>query len=279
MPTLTAPEAVAEAFLAGLARRLPEHRRVALLAAHPDDEVVGAGAQLPLLTGLALLHLTDGSPADPGDARAAGFADAEAYAAARRRELGAALAAAGIAPRRHRLGLTDQQAVLGLAPLAHRLARLLGELGSEILVTHPYEGGHPDHDAAAFAAAAAARLLRRAGRPAPALIEMACYHRGPAGGMRTGAFPPGAAPGGIAIRLRPAEIAAKCRLIGCFPSQARVLAQFDLATERFRPAPAYDFRRPPQPGPLLYEEWGFALDGAAWRRHAAAAGRALGMHA
>ncbi|MFO1056311.1 MAG: PIG-L family deacetylase [Dongiaceae bacterium] len=277
MSTRRAPEAVAAAFLDGLARRLPVHRRVALLAAHPDDEVVGAGAQLPLLTGLALLHLTDGAPADPGDAHAAGFADGAAYAAARRRELSAALAAAGIAPRRRRLGLTDQQVVLALAPLARRLARLLGELGSEILLTHPYEGGHPDHDAAAFAASAATRLLRRAGRPAPAVIEMACYHRDGAGAMRTGTFLPGSGRAGVTIRLRPAERAAKRRLVGCFPSQARVLAQFDLGTERFRPAPAYDFRRPPQPGPLLYEGWGFALDGAAWRRHAAAAGRALGL--
>src|SRR5690242_7255185 len=111
MPTRRAPEAEAAPFLAGLAQRRPTHRRVALLAAHPDDEVVGAGAQLPLLTGCALLHLTDGSPADPGDARAAGFADGAAYAAARRRELGAALAVAGVAPRRHRLGLTDQEVV------------------------------------------------------------------------------------------------------------------------------------------------------------------------
>jgi LmbE family N-acetylglucosaminyl deacetylase len=276
MPNRRAPE-LAAGFLDGLAARLPAHRRVALLAAHPDDEVVGAGAQLPLLTGLTLLHLTDGAPRDPADACAAGFADGAAYAAARRRELAAALAAAGIAPPRHRLGLTDQEVARELAPLARRLAALLDVLRSEILLTHPYEGGHPDHDAAAFAAAAATRLLRQAGRPAPAIIEMACYHRAPQGGMQTGDFLAGSGGRATTIALRPAEVAAKRRLLGCFPSQSGVLAAFGLRQERFRPAPPYDFRRPPQDGPLLYEEWGFALDGAAWRRHAAAASRALGM--
>ena len=66
-----------------------------MVVAHPDDETVGAGATLPLFRRLLLVHATDGAPRDLADARAVGFADAAGYAAARRRELDAALAAGG----------------------------------------------------------------------------------------------------------------------------------------------------------------------------------------
>src|SRR3954454_5236901 len=68
---------------------------VAMVVAHPDDEVIGAGAQLARFTNLALVHVTDGAPADVRDATRAGFASAQDYAAARREELEKALAVAG----------------------------------------------------------------------------------------------------------------------------------------------------------------------------------------
>jgi LmbE family N-acetylglucosaminyl deacetylase len=49
------------------------------------------------------------------------------------------------------LGIPDQAASLGLAGLARRLAVQLAASGAEVVVTHAYEGGHPDHDATAFA--------------------------------------------------------------------------------------------------------------------------------
>lgn len=67
-----------------------------------------------------------------------------------------------------------------LVPLARALAADLDALRPRRLVTHAYEGGHPDHDAAAFVARAALDLLRRSGRPAPRLLEMALYHGAPA---------------------------------------------------------------------------------------------------
>jgi hypothetical protein len=35
---------------------------VLLVAAHPDDEVMGAGAQLPHLSGIRIIHVTDDAP-------------------------------------------------------------------------------------------------------------------------------------------------------------------------------------------------------------------------
>ena len=57
-------------------------------------------------------------------------------------------------------------------------------------------------------------------------------------------------------------------MIDCFTTQLWLLEQFDLATERFRLAPEYDFREPPHPGELHYETLGWDIDRRDWRRNA-----------
>src|SRR5215210_9592209 len=78
----------AESFLAALAGGdLLDARRVAIVVAHPDDEAIGAGAQLSRLTGVTVIHATDGAPRNPRAAAEHGFASPAEYALAREREL------------------------------------------------------------------------------------------------------------------------------------------------------------------------------------------------
>src|SRR5437868_11862366 len=71
-------------------------RPLALVVAHPDDEVIGAGAQFATWRDIQFVHVTDGAPRNLSDAKANGFADCEAYARARELELKTALNLAGL---------------------------------------------------------------------------------------------------------------------------------------------------------------------------------------
>jgi hypothetical protein len=71
----------------------------------------------------------------------------------------------------------------------------------------------------------------------------------------------------------------KQRMIDCFATQRWLLEQFDLSVERFRIAPAYDFREPPHSGALHYETLGWGIAGQAWRRAASEALAALALDA
>src|SRR5690349_5724795 len=92
--------------------------KATVIVAHPDDEVIGAGAQLPRLRNARFIHVTDGAPLNPHDTITAGFATREDYARARREELLAALALAGISSQQTcELGFVDQQISLNLTGL------------------------------------------------------------------------------------------------------------------------------------------------------------------
>src|SRR4051794_18838662 len=113
-----------------------------IVAAHPDDEVIGAGAQLPLWQNVSFVCVTDGAPRDLQDTRAAGFTCREDYAQARRRELQASLKVVaeargaeaelsrpaspeGLSAQNaipvHELGFVDQEATLNLTALVFAL--------------------------------------------------------------------------------------------------------------------------------------------------------------
>jgi N-acetylglucosamine malate deacetylase 2 len=254
--------------LGALATAAPiDAQAVALVVAHPDDEVIGAGARLPLMANVTVVHVTDGAPRSMHDARAAGYDTRHDYARARSREAEASLALAGIPP--------EHVLALGVAELARRLARFFGDRAIHVVLTHAYEGGHPDHDATAFAVHHAAGLIADAGGTEPAVLEMAGYHAGPQG-LVTHCFVPDGDPGQTA-ELDPAAQALKRQMLACHVSQSRTLAQFGVEVERYRLAPRYDFAAPPHPGRLWYEQFDWGMTGARWRGLAGEALAELGL--
>lgn len=250
-------------------------RSVVIVAAHPDDEAIGAGSLLPRMQAPVIVTVTDGAPRNSEDAQRAGCATREEYSALRRREQLAALALAGIGPEQTKaLGIVDQEASLEMAYLTLKLVDLFRELRPSFVLTHPYEGGHPDHDATAFAIHAA---CARVAAP-PTVFEFTSYHaaephRDDEAVMDTGRF---LGDRGEIVTLAEEQRSLKERMFDCYASQRHMLCNFRLETERYREAPAYDFTQAPHPGMLLYESFGWGVSGERWRRLAEEALRTLG---
>jgi LmbE family N-acetylglucosaminyl deacetylase len=258
-------------------RRAPCHfgsrflaSHIAVVVAHPDDETVGCGALLTRLAGVHLVMVTDGAPRNLADAQRYGFATARAYAAKRFSELRQAIRLAGIAPACCALlRLPDQETALRLPQLVNRLAEIFVKRRIRVVVTHAYEGGHPDHDATAFAVHIAARLLRSRRKQHIEIAEMPLYWLGESGAVHQ-SFAPGHGEASE-IPLSPGEIELKRRMIAAHATQAEVLASFTADHECFRRAPDYDFTRLPNDGRLLYEHQDWGMSGERWLACTAAA--------
>ena len=251
---------------------------VLVVAAHPDDETIGVGATLGSLAAMGwrvrVLHVTDGAPRDPALRPTLGALARSEAAAVRWAELARALRTGGLDPDvvlLPSLGVPDQEATLALVEVARALSRHLAESPPSVVITHPYEGGHPDHDAVAFAVRAAARM---SGVPTR-IAEMTSYHA--ASGrqeVESASFVPGSESSCTARHdgLLDAHMEVRKRtMLDAFASQVDVLASFDTLAEPLRCAPAYDFTRPPHPGTLHYERLAFGWTGDRWRELARAA--------
>jgi N-acetylglucosamine malate deacetylase 2 len=253
------------------AHRLTSMPRTLAVLAHPDDETLGASSRLRRLRHAIFVYVTDGAPLDEADAYAAGFPSRELYALARRAELQGALFFAGIPCDRVRpLNIVDQAASLHLAWLTEKVLYFLLTEEPEVVLTHPYEGGHPDHDATAFAVHMACRLVAQHDLPTPAIIEFTSYN-GAGGSLTSGGFLPAPGHAERAIALDPEDVDFKQGLIACYATQQHILHRASLHEERFRLAPAYDFEAPPHEGTLLYEHCPWRMNGARWRTLARAA--------
>jgi N-acetylglucosamine malate deacetylase 2 len=239
-------------------------QQVSVVIAHPDDETIGCGALLTRTSAVPVILLTDGAPRNLGDAARLGFASAADYAQARRAELRKVLEIAEIPDNRLiALGLADQTAADRMADLARRLADVFTSHNTHIVLTHAYEGGHPDHDAAALAVQLAAELLAARGHDL-SVFEMPFYRLGEDGTLYQSFVPGGAEP--IVIPLGPDEQERKRQMMQSFTSQSKVLAPFTLEFERFRPAPTLEqFERLPNDGRLLYERQDWGMTGERWQ--------------
>ncbi len=235
--------------------------RLLVVLAHPDDEVLALGGRLEALRDSRLVCVTDGVPLDGRDARAHGFGGLAEYREARRAEQAEAL---GGVVASHWLGVSDQRAVWDLPGLTRRVQAEVDAWQPEAVLTHPYEGGHPDHDACAFAVA-------HCGASVP-VLEAPFYHAG-AREIETGVF---LGEPGCVVELTEEQRARKRERLACFRSQAETLGLFGVERERYRVAPAYDFLRPPHVGRLYYEEFDWGMTGERFCELAGAAERELG---
>ena len=250
-----------------------------VVVAHPDDESIGAGARLNRLGNAWIVEVTDGAPNDLECARRHGFDTREEYGEARRRELREAMAIAGFpTDRLISLGYTDGEVTLRLAEVCLRITDLIDSLKPDVVVTHPYEGGHTDHDATAFAVHLACGALRREGVTPPAILELALYHARNGKKVVQQFLPHERADREQrVVRLSADERDKKRRIFAAFATQKAVLDTFSVEFERFRPAPRYIFTAPPHDGQLNYERYGDPDRGRTWREHAQRVLRGLGM--
>lgn len=236
------------------ARRSPGP--VLVVAAHPDDECVGAATCL-LRAGAAaaaVVFLTDGAPR-----HAAWFAPGQLgasralYRQRRRREAIAALARLGVPRQRVLFGpITDQELPCQLSNGLRTLQRALRRFRPRWLLVPAYEGGHPDHDAASFLVT---QLVASVTGPAPACWEYALYSA-PEGVLGSHVAPPGA--GWVRARLSARELRLRRQALCCYRSQTATLEWLRRAPECFRPLPTHDYLRPPAGASPVYEQWGMS---------------------
>jgi N-acetylglucosamine malate deacetylase 2 len=252
--------------LTSLTLARPIDEPAVVVTAHPHDETLAMGGRLEIFKRLTLVQLTDGAPMSGADARRAGFVHRMAYAAARENEVLRALAALDLNCRRIPAGVPDQESVFFVPSLLRILERELQ--GAALVFTHPYEGGHPDHDTAAFVTQLACDLIRANGGTPPARLEFASYHHS-SGALVTGRFWPDQTCPEIAVPLESEAEKTKRRALAEYRTQASVLAWFQPWEERYRAAPRYDFARPPPPGIAQYDLFGWSMTAARWRDIAA----------
>jgi LmbE family N-acetylglucosaminyl deacetylase len=243
--------------------------RLLVLAAHPDDETIGASMLLARFPQSFVVFLTDGAPRDTALWSAGVNGSREDYASTRRDEAFRALAYAGVSSERvFWLGGVDQEAAFEIVPLGERLAKLVSEICPSVVVTHAYEGGHPDHDSAAVVAKIAVSALDDKIRPA--LVEMTSYHARD-GRCATGEFLDSDASHEVCFELSSDDRNRKRKMMDAYASQRLVLENFAVDRERLRLAPEYNFGEPPHSGKLWYECMGWTMTGARWRVLATAA--------
>jgi LmbE family N-acetylglucosaminyl deacetylase len=149
--------------------------------------------------------------------------------------------------------------------------------GFQQVITHAYEGGHPDHDSTAFCVHAACALIRRSGGAPPVIIEAPLYNA-PGGRYVHQVFLPHHDAGPVLlVQLSEEQQALKRRMYACHETQGKTFNDFHVEKEQFRVAPRYHFCAPPHSGDVGYNQFGWPLNGRVWRRHAWKAVRELDL--
>lgn len=231
--------------------------RCAVIVAHPSDEVFGAGGLITRLKDVKILHvtgITSGDKAAPvsGDTRL------------RTNECAQALSLLDIPSKNIiEFGVTNTNGSQVLVALTKKIAAFLQQSATDIVLTHPYEGGHPDHDATAFATHAAIQLLKRNGFAMPVLFEIAVRptHDGL---KRVLDFLPGSWREATTWVLDEKSKTLKKKMLECLSLESAGVNTVSLKAERFRRPPDYDFTHPSLTGKAYYENFMSGITGDQW---------------
>ena len=224
-------------------------QRPLVLVAHQDDEAIGCGILLQRAEQPLVVFATDGAPTDKyfwGK-----YGSPERLAEIRRAE--AAQAMAGVAVERYEiLHIRDQRLFENLPAALERIITIAREHRCGSLLTHAYEGGHPDHDACSY-------LAYRAGEQLDLPVwEMPLYHRAHGTPERQRFIS-----GDADVVLIPTHLEYDCkrRMAAAYVSQGEVIRTFPERNEIFRRQPRYEYSQPPHAGTLNYEAWQWPITG------------------
>jgi len=138
-------------------------------------------------------------------------------------------------------GVPDQQLHRYLQQAATCIEQCANKNRPEAILTHAYEGGHPDHDSCAFLAY---QIGQRLSVP---VWEMPFYHQ-------TSTTSPliyqqflQTSQNEVSLSASPAEMYRKECMLRRHETQANVISEFDKTRELMRPQPSYDFTVSPNP--------------------------------
>ena len=223
--------------------------RPLIFVAHQDDETIGAGILMQRAQDPLVVFATDGASEDPYFWKAHGTR--QRLAEVRQQEAHRVLAIADVASVEF-LGFPDQKLHRHAPDAIRALTDIARRETCTAIVTHAYEGGHPDHDTCSYIAHVAGQQtgLR--------VWEMPLYHR--AQGVLTKQI---FLQGDAELELLPteSESARKQQMFAAYVSQGDLAQTFPATSERFRRQPQYDYTRPPHRGPLNYEAWQWTITG------------------
>jgi LmbE family N-acetylglucosaminyl deacetylase len=198
------------------------------------------------------------------DARREGLSR-EDYAEVRRRELVMAMEALGAEPELRCLWHPDKESILHAAAILDQLTEELAE--ADVVITHAYEFGHPDHDTAALCTRLALdRVRARTGRGVP-LFEFPIYAILD-GEPAWGRFMPDEGAPETVLPMSEADRARRLAALKAFHTQRELFRWAGDWDERLRPAPRYDFRRPAPHGVAWYDRHHWGMTSEIWREHA-----------
>ena len=252
------------------------HNDTIVVTAHPDDESIAAAVLMQQVPRLGVVCVTNGAPKKESYARQAGFDNWLDYAFKREREIEAALALLNrdIAPFEC-LGIGDQEATHNLVVVTRHLVTQI--TGFQQVITHAYEGGHPDHDSTAFCVHAACALIQRSGTAPPVIIEAPLYNA-PAGRYVHQIFLPHPDAGPVlSVTLSQEQQTFKRKMYACHETQNKTFNDFHVEKEQFRVAPRYHFCASPHSGEVGYNQFRWPITGRVWRRTAWKAMRELDL--